>query len=163
MLMPQAMRLTSIFLLTLSSGCTTTGSVALRLDGSPVPQECPEEAKKAMRYMGLHVGDSVLVDLDANQTGSRRPIFYDGPVESVMREEFGPFRVLSRLYGRVWISGPQVVIRYYEAQSIDGERIPLCAVARLGDDQMRKLPESKPGNAILYGSVAAAFIVDAFR
>jgi hypothetical protein len=36
-------------------------------------------------------------------------------------------------------------------------------VARLGDDQMRKSPESKPGMAILDGSIAAAFIVDAFR
>jgi hypothetical protein len=36
-------------------------------------------------------------------------------------------------------------------------------VARLSYDQMRKLPESKPGMAILEGSVAAAYVVDAFR
>jgi hypothetical protein len=36
-------------------------------------------------------------------------------------------------------------------------------VARLGDDQMRKLPESLPGTAILDGSIAAAYVVDDFR
>ncbi|AEI68621.1 hypothetical protein MYMAC_005037 [Corallococcus macrosporus DSM 14697] len=113
--------------------------------------------------MGLRVGDSVLVDLDANQTESRRLTLYDGPIESVTREEFGPLGATSRLYGQVWTSGPQVVIRYFEAQSPNGEKVPICAVARLGYDQMRKLPESRPGTAILAGSVAAAFIVDAYR
>ena len=70
---------------------------------------------------------------------------------------------MSGCIGQVWTSGPQVVIRYYEAQAPDGDKVPICAVARLGDDQMQKRPESKPGTAILDGSVAAAFIVDAFR
>jgi hypothetical protein len=39
----------------------------------------------------------------------------------------------------------------------------MCAVARLSEDPMRKRPESKPGTAILDGSVAAAYVVDAFR
>jgi hypothetical protein len=159
----KALLLSFIALLSVSSGCTTTGGVSLRADGSPGPQECPEEAKKAMRYMKLRVGDSALIDLDANQIGSRRVTLYDGTIESVLREEFGPLGTTSRLYGQVWTSGPQVVIRYYEAQAPDGDKVPLCAVARLGDDQMRKLPESKPGTAILESSVAAAFIVDAFR
>ncbi|NRD55790.1 MULTISPECIES: serine/threonine protein kinase [Corallococcus] len=159
---PKALLFSSIVLLAMSPGCTGSG-VALRPDGSPGPQECPEESKKAIRYMGLRVGDSVLVDLDANQTESRRITLYDGPIESVTREEFGPLGATSRLYGQVWTSGPQVVIRYYEAQSLHGEKVPICAVARLGHDQMRKLPESKPGTAMLDGSVAAAFIVDAFR
>jgi hypothetical protein len=67
------------------------------------------------------------------------------------------------LYGQVWTGGPQVVIRYYEAHPPDGDKIPICAVARLGEDQMRKLPESKPGTAIIESSIAAAFVVDAFR
>jgi hypothetical protein len=69
----------------------------------------------------------------------------------------------SRSNGRVWTAGPQVVIRYYAAHPVDGDRVPICAVARLGNGQMRKLPGSKPGTAILEGSIAAAFIVDAFR
>lgn len=161
----KALLLSSIALLAASSGCTTTtaGGVSLRPDGSPRPQECPEEAIKAMRYMQLHVGDSALIDIDANQGGSRRVLLYDGPIESVLREEFGPLRSASRLYGQVWTTGPQVVIRYYEGLAPNGDKVPLCAVARLGYDQMRKLPESKPGTAILESSIAAAFIVDAFR
>ncbi|MDY7227414.1 serine/threonine protein kinase [Hyalangium rubrum] len=159
----KALLLGSIVLLAVSSGCTTTGGMSLRPDGTPGPQECPEEAKKTMRILRLHVGDSALVDLDANQIGSRRVTLYDGPIESIMQEGFGTLEGATRLYGQVWTSGPQVVIRYYEAHPPDGDKIPLCAVARLGDDQMRKLPESKPGMAILDGSVAAAFIVDAFR
>lgn len=159
---PKALLFSAIVLFATSPGCTGSG-VTLRPDGSPGPQECPEESRKAIRYMGLRVGDSVMVDLDANQTESRRVTLYDGPIESVTREEFGPFASTSRLYGQVWTGGPQAVIRYYEAQSPNGEKVPICAVARLGYDQMRKLPESKPGTAILEGSVAAAFIVDAFR
>ncbi|HEX8705828.1 MAG TPA: serine/threonine protein kinase, partial [Myxococcaceae bacterium] len=143
--------------------CTTAGGVSLRPDGTPGPQECPEKALEVMRYLRMRVGDSALIYFDANQIGSRRTTLYDGPVESVMKEELGTLGTLTRLYGQVWTSGPQVVIRYYEAHPVDGDKVPICAVARLGDDQMRKLPESKPGMAILEGSVAAAFIVDAFR
>jgi hypothetical protein len=153
----------AIVLLATSFGCTATGRVALRPDGTPGPQECSEEAKKTMRILRLHVGDSALVDLDANQVGSRRATLYDGPIESVLQEGFGALEAATRLYGQVWTSGPQVVIRYYEAHPPDGDKVPICAVARLGYDQMRKLPESKPGMAILEGSTAAAYVVDAFR
>jgi hypothetical protein len=159
----KALLLSSLVLVITSSGCATTGGVSLRSDGSPGSQDCPEESQKAMRYMKLRVGDSALIDLDANQIGNRRVTLYDGSVESVLKEDFGPLGATSRLYGHVWTSGPQVVIRYYEALAADGDKVPICAVARLGDDQMRKLPESTPGTAILDGSVAAAFIVDAFR
>lgn len=160
---PKALLFSSVALLVTASGCTTTGGVTLRADGSPGPQECSEEAKKFMRALRLHVGDSALVDLDANQIGSQRVTLYDGPVESVLQESLGTLQAATRLYGQVWTSGPQVVIRYYEAHPPDGDKMPICAVARLGFDQMRKLPESKPGTAILDGSVAAAFVVDAFR
>ncbi|SES87713.1 serine/threonine protein kinase [Stigmatella erecta] len=161
--MPVPKALLSAFFLSATSACTTAGGVSLRPDGTPGPQECPEEALKAMRYMRLRVGDSALVELDANQIRSRRITLYDGPIESVLKEDFGTLEGPTRLYGQVWTSGPQVVIRYYEAHPPDGEKIPLCAVARLGEDQMRKRPESKPGTAILDGSIAAAFAVDAFR
>ena len=158
----KARLLSSILLLAVSSGCTGTG-VSLRPDGTPGPQACPEEAKKAMRYMKLRVGDAALVELDANQLRSRRITLYDGPIESILRDDFGTLEATTRLYGQVWTSGPQVVIRWYEAHPPDSEKVPICAVARLSRDQMRKLPESKPGMAILEGSKAAAYIVDAFR
>ncbi|NVJ01321.1 MULTISPECIES: serine/threonine protein kinase [unclassified Myxococcus] len=159
----KALLLGSIVLLTTSSGCTTTGGVALRPDGTPGPQECSAKALEVMRYLKLHVGDSAWVDLDANQLDARRITLYDGPIESILDEELGTLESTTRLYGQVWTSGPQVVIRWYEAHPPDSEKVPLCAVARLSRDQMRKLPESKPGMAILEGSKAAAYIVDAFR
>jgi hypothetical protein len=155
--------LRSIALSALCWGCTTPGGVSLRPDGTPGPQDCAEEAQKAMRYVRLHVGDSAIVQLDANQVGSQRTTLYEGPVESVLEEDFGTLTAPARLYGRVWTSGPQVVIRYFEAHPVDGDKVPICAVARLSYDQMKKSPDSKPGMAILEGSVVAVFVVDAFR
>ena len=160
----KALLLGSVVLLCASFGCATTnGGVALRPDGTPGPQECPEEAKKAMRYMRLRVGDSAWVELDANQIMSRSLRLYDGPIESILKEEFGTLERTTRLYGQVWTGGPQIVIRYYEAHPPESEKVPICAVARLSEDQLRKLPESKPGMAILDVSVASAYIVDSFR
>jgi len=100
-------------------------------DGSPGPQECPEEAIKAMRILNLRVGDGAVVDLYVNQALTSPITLYDGPVESMLSESLGPLAPATRLYGRVWTGGPQVVVRYYEAHPPDGELFPLCAVARL--------------------------------
>jgi hypothetical protein len=116
-----------------------------------------------MRYLNLRVGDGALIDVDVNQPKSGDLILYDGPIESALQDELGPLAKTSRLYGQVWTRGPQVVIRYYAAQAPNAERVPLCAVARLGDDEMRKLPESKPGTAIFGSPIASVFIVDTFR
>ncbi|NOK08323.1 serine/threonine protein kinase [Corallococcus exercitus] len=159
----RARLLPSVILLAAFSACTTTGGVSLRPDGSPGPQECSEKALEVMRYLKMRVGDAALAELDANQIRSRRITLYDGPIESMLREDLGTLEATTRLYGQVWTSGPQVVIRWYEAHPPDGDKVPICAVARLSDDQMRKLPESKPGTAILDGSVAAAYVVDSFR
>jgi hypothetical protein len=137
--------------------------VTLRPDGTPGPQECPETAKTTMRALKLRVGDAAWVDLDANQLDARQVTLYDGPIESILRDDFGTLEATTRLYGQVWTGGAQVVIRYYEAHPPDSEKLPICAVARLSRDQMRKLPESKPGMAILDGSTSAAHIVDSFR
>lgn len=162
--MTKALFLSSALVFLTSFGCaTSTGGVALRPDGTPGPQECPEEARKAMRYVRLHVGDAALVELDANQVGAQPITLYDGPVESMLKDDLGMLEAPTRLYGWVWTSGPQVVVRYYEAHPPDGDKIPICAVARLGNGQLRKRPESKPGTAILDFSIADAFIVDSFR
>ena len=159
----KALLLSSIVLLATTSGCATTGGVTLRPDGTPGPQECSEEAKRMLRALKLRVGDAAWVDLDANQLDAKQVTLYDGPIESILKDDFGTLESTTRLYGQVWTSGAQVVIRYYEAHPPDNEKFPICAVARLSRDQMRKLPESKPGMAILDGSTAAAYIVDAFR
>ena len=159
----KALVLGSFALLAASSGCVTPGKVWLYPDGSPGPEECPDEAKKAMRYMDVHVGDRSALYIDANQSENEFTVLHGGPIESILLEGFGPLRGASRLYGQVWIGGPQVVIRYYAAQAPSGEKVPFCAVARFGGDQMKKLPDSKPGSAKLLGSTAYAYVVDAFR
>lgn len=155
-----------IALLGMAAGCAGArpGAVSLRPDGTPGSEECPEEARKAMSYLRMFVGEASSVQLDANQTRTRPITLYDGPVESVLEEELGLLAAPTRLYGRVWTAGPRVVVRYYEAQPMDGgNRVPICAVARLGFGQLRKRPESKPGTAVIDASQAAVFIVDEFR
>jgi len=117
-----------------------------------------------MEYVQLHPGDSGMVEIDANQTGYSPISLNDGPVESFLwSEQLGWLPIGTRLYGQVWTGGPSVVIRYYTARPPDSGPIPICAVARMGKGQMRKLPGSKPGNALLEFSRAAVYIVDEFR
>jgi hypothetical protein len=144
------------------SGCPA-GSVLLRPDGSPGPERCPAEALTAMRILRLHVGDSAWVELDVNQSDDSPITLYDGPVESMLADDLGLLESPTRLYGRVWTDGPQVVVRYYEAKPPDGEVIPICAVARLAMGQLKKLPGSKPGMAMVDTVKAGVYIVDAFR
>jgi hypothetical protein len=155
----------SVVLLAAVSGCLTPGkgAVALRSDGTPGPEECPEEALKAMEYLRLSVGDAGLVELDANQTDTSPMTLYDGPIESFLDEDLGLLESPTRLYGHVWTGGPQVVVRYYEARIPRGAKVPICAVARLAKGQLRKHADSKPGTAILEFSRAGVYIVDAFR
>lgn len=116
-----------------------------------------------MRILGLEVGDGAGVELDVNQADDSPITLYEGPVESDLNSPLGPLSPATRLYGRVWTGGPQVVIRYYEAHPPNRSKFPICAVARLARGQMKKRPESKPGTAILEFSSAGVFIVDAFR
>ncbi len=153
-------------LLVTSSGCagTAPGNVALRPDGSPRPEKCPDGAFKAMESLQLAVGDAGIVVLDANQTDTSPITLYDGPVESFLDDDLGLLESPARLYGHVWTGGAQVVIRYYEAHPLrGGKRVPICAVARAAKGQLRKRPESKPGTAILEFPRAGVYIVDEFR
>jgi hypothetical protein len=149
-----------------NSGCagTAVGKVALRPDGSPVPEKCPEKALEAMGYLQISVGDGGLIELDANQTDTSPITLYDGPIESFLNDDLGRLESPARLYGWVWTTGPQVVIRYYEAHPLrGGRRVPICAVARAAKGQLRKRPDSKPGTAVLEFSRAGVYIVDEFR
>ncbi|NMO17354.1 hypothetical protein HPC49_24120 [Pyxidicoccus fallax] len=155
-----------VVVLVTASGCagTATRGVSLRPDGSPGPEECPAESRKVMNYLRMFVGESAWVQLDANQTSVRPITLYDGNIESVLEEDLGLLEAPARLYGRVWTGGPQVAIRYYAAQPMNGgEQIPICAVARLGLGQLRKRAESKPGTAILDVPRAGVYTVNEFR
>ena len=162
MSLARALLFPSVVLFLAATGCPP-GGVLLRPDGSPGPEKCSDEALKVMRILGMEVGDAADVELDANQMDARPITLYDGPVESFMEESLGALDPGTRLYGRVWTSGPQVVVRYYEARPPGKDTVPICAVARLGRGQMRKRPESIPGTAILDYSGALAFVVDSFR
>lgn len=159
----QVLALGSLLLFSTVLGCSTTGGVSLRADGSPGPQECPVETLKLMRYLRLDIGEGADVELDLNQADTSPITLYDGPIESELTNRLGPFEAGTRLYGRVWTGGPQVVIRYFEARPPNGEITPICAVARLARGQMKKLPGSKPGTAIVEFSSAGVWVVDSFR
>lgn len=118
-----------------------------------------------MDYLRMFVGEAAFAELDVNQSSARGEVtLHEGPVESMLEDNLGLLEAPARLYGRVWTTGAQVVIRYYEAQPVKGgNRIPICAVARLGFGQLQKRPDSKPGTAILGASSAGVFIVDEFR
>ena len=116
-----------------------------------------------MQILGLDVGDAGDVELDATQADDSPITLSEGPIESQLNTLLGPLSPATRLYGRVWTGGPQVVIRYYEADPPNRAKIPICAVARLARGQMKKRPESKPGTAILEYSSAGVFVVDSFR
>ncbi|QRK10872.1 serine/threonine protein kinase [Archangium violaceum] len=155
--------LASCILLCTSAGCATSGGVSIRPDGSPGPEDCPPKALDTMRILRLQVGDGGDVELDVNQTDDSPITLYEGPVESMLNSGLGLLPATTRLYGRVWTGGPQVVIRYYEAHPPDGDPIAFCAVARLARGQLKKKPESKPGMAILEFSSAGVYIVNSFR
>jgi hypothetical protein len=155
--------LLSISLLATSVSCQATGGVSLRPDGSPGPEECSEEALKTMRILRMRVGDSADVQLDANQIDAEPLTLYDGPVESYLDGTLGTLETGTRLYGRVWTGGPQLVIRWYQAHPVDGDPLPVCLVARFGGNQFKKRPDWKPGTAVLDYSGASAFVVNSFR
>jgi hypothetical protein len=116
-----------------------------------------------MRYLRIGIGEASMVQLDLNQDRMHRITLYEGPVESMLEESLGLLEVGTRVYGQVWTEGPQVVIRYYEAQPIGEDKVPLCAVVRVSKGQFRKRPESPPGAAILDFSELPLYVVNAFR
>jgi len=153
-------------LFSLSACVVGPGVVRLRPDGSPGPEPCPRDALKAMALLRIYPGQAAWIEFDLNKAGQHNITINDGPIESALVEPLGDDRLATGtlLYGRVWTSGPDVVVRYYQAQPVDaGVPIPICAVARLGDGQLKKQPGSAPGIAVLQYSGASVQIVDAFR
>lgn len=146
-------------------GCAhVPGEVGLRPDGSPGPEECPKKALEAMAVYRLKTGAEQLIDLDMSKVGAREITVNDGPIESSLRDPLGPLGTRTRLYGKVWTSGPYVVVRYYEAKPLDvGPPIPICGVARLDNEFLKKRPGPAAGSALLDGNVVSFRIVDGFR
>jgi hypothetical protein len=146
-----------------SLACTASTAVGLRADGGPGPQKCSDKALEVMKILRLRPGDSSTIVVDANQTSQSPIIVSDGPIESFLEDSLGFLDPLTRMYGQVWTGGTNVIIRYYEARPPDGEPLPICAVARLGHGQLRKVPGPNPGTAQLEFPIAGIYIVDGFR
>jgi hypothetical protein len=145
--------------LALCAGC----GLPLRPDGSPVEERCPAGAREAMESLGLHPGSVGSVDLDVSRRERDPLILYDGPIESETWTSVADFPGQTRLYGRVWTSGPWVVIRYYSARLPDGKVIPVCAVAAEGRGPGIPKSPGRSGSAAVEHSSAAFFIVGQFR
>jgi len=149
-------------------GCVTPGPgmVGLKPDGSPGPEPCPAKALANMALLRLHPGHASWVDVDQSKIGMRNVTINDGPIESILQQPLGP-SVLdtgTHLYGKVWTSGPYIVIRYYEARPPDsGEPFAICAIARLDEGGLKKKPGPAPGSAVLEISISGVVIVDGFR
>jgi len=115
-----------------------------------------------MRALHLRPGDAAHAEIDANQLEREPLTVYPGPVESMLMESLGPLPGATRFYGRIWTGKRTVVIRYYYAQAPDGEKVPICAVARKSGGQLVAKPGQFPGSAELEFSSVAIFIVEDF-
>ena len=117
-----------------------------------------------------------LADPATNSLGDPTAIHYPGPshrcvatlgdgkIESVVRRRFGDLLPGTRLYGQVWTSGGEVVIRYTRAVVPSGEDygdlerdFPICVALGLNGGE-KKLPGSKPGAALVPANAVARFI-----
>jgi len=151
----------------LLTGCAATpGMVALKADGSPGPEPCPKKALETMAILRLHPGTSAWIQIDQNKVGQRDFTINDGPVESILEDALGSTLLQggTRVYGQVWTSGPDIVIRYYEARPLDpGGPLAICAIARLDRGQLKKKPGPAPGSAVIEYSTARLVVVDGFR
>ena len=145
------------------SDLTTLGmNVPLRSDGTPGPERCPAHVRQVMEAAELRPGATAHIEIDANQYEREPLTLTAGPIESIMLEPMGRLGGATRLYGRVWTSGPRVVIRYYQAQRAGGNPLPICAVARLGSGQLEGKPGKYPNSTEIPYSSALAFIVQDF-
>lgn len=161
--MPVKNALTTLLLLSATSlgfGCS---GISTRPDGSPGPQPCPDGALEAMQRLGINVADSAFITIDPRREKELPFTLHDGPIESVLREKLGPLPTGTRILGRVWTKGLDVVIRYHEARPPHGIIMPFCGVARDAYGGMTKQPGSPPGIGIIPDSGAAVWVVDAFR
>jgi hypothetical protein len=116
-----------------------------------------------MLALELKPGQSAApVELDANQIEREPLTLLPGPIESMMMGTMGRLGVTTRLYGRVWTSGPRAVIRYYHEQRGGEPPLPICAVARLMGGELEGKPGKFPDSTELPYSDAVAFVVQDF-
>ncbi|MHA7634504.1 hypothetical protein [Corallococcus sp. M7] len=99
-----------------------------------------------MRKLDLYKGSSASVYTDITQPGlnSEELIVHDGPIVSLVIEQYGDLPKGTRLYGRLWTGGGRVTGRYTKAELPDGSIHPVCFVYG-NHDGGEWLEGSKPG------------------
>ena len=112
----------------------------------PEPSRCPTGSLEAMRKLGLNKGGSASVYTDITQPGTvgEDVIVHDGPIVSLVIEQYGDLPKGTRLYGRLWTGEGRVTGRYTKAELPDGSIYPVCFVYGNHDGGEWK-EGSKPG------------------
>jgi hypothetical protein len=116
-----------------------------------------------MRELDVTEGDLSWVLIDRMQRDRKLVVVADGPIESILDSQLGALPEGTRLFGHIWTTPPEVVIRYHEALRPDGARIPFCAVAEEGDGGLFKHVNSPRGVAILEDNRTALRVVGAYN
>ncbi|RKH75497.1 serine/threonine protein kinase, partial [Corallococcus sp. AB045] len=96
----------------------------------PDASRCPTGSLEAMRKLGVNKGGSASVYTDITQPGrgAEDAIVHDGPIVSLVIEQYGHLPEGTRLYGRLWTGGGRVTGRYTKAELPDGSIHPVCFV-----------------------------------
>ncbi len=131
----------------------------------PGPEDCPREAREAMKELGFNNGSSFMVIVDIRQPGEQYDagLYQDGPVvgrfvKQYMSRQFLPEGTL--LHGRLWTTGisvdvyreglrPGVIGRYTQAVLPDGRSYPVCIVMGNDDGRVLKQQGSTPELTVL--------------
>lgn len=107
----------------------------------PEPPTCSKAAIEAMDKLGINIGDLYGIYLMAEARGYAGPVeLGTGPIVSSVASDAHldpPYAVPegTRLFGQVLPSpGNAIHIRYTELQIPPGERVPICAVARVAKE-----------------------------
>ncbi len=128
----------------------------------PDPEDCPQEAVKAMKELGWWVGygegTQPAIIVDVTKGGVPRPltrdedalaVFQDGPVTGALARAEGKAPVGTRLDGHLWTTGDRIYGRYLRAHLSGGRTVPICVELKSGGDLgLDKQEGSKPGAAV---------------
>ncbi|RKH02778.1 serine/threonine protein kinase [Corallococcus carmarthensis] len=128
----------------------------------PDASRCPAGSLDAMRKLSLNKGGSgsVYTDITRPGRGSEELIVHDGPIVSLVIEQYGDLPVGTRLYGRLWTGEGRVTGRYTKAELPDGRIYPVCFV--YGNfDGLEWNEGSKPG-AVRMPRTFAYTVVNSF-
>jgi hypothetical protein len=136
-----------VSLLSLLTGCA---GLRLRPDGTPLPEECPGEAREAMARMGIKPNDGFVIIVDERLMRQWPTPLEEGAVVGYLEEpDDERVPVGTRFYGQAWTGGEKAIVRYYGLQLPGGTRMPFCLEVRDGFGGQMKDPSSPPGVALL--------------